>query len=298
MKVLLVEDSATLRHAMCQQIQKAGHETVVAESGEQALQLVETTPVDLVIMDVEMPGLDGFETTRLMRESFGNHWVPIIFITGMSDEASFHEGIEAGGDDYLIKPVTPVILRAKIRALERIADMRDQLHRLNEELKTLSQRDGLTGLFNRRTFEEKAIEQQVASILMIDVDHFKAYNDCHGHLAGDRCLKEVATSLAQVIRRPADLLARYGGEEFVVMLPHTDLEGARIVAETLRRSIRALGLPNRGIGSDSTVTVSIGGATTRHTSGMNPEALLQQADKKAVTEPRWWKCTATKPCWW
>src|SRR6056297_1694192 len=159
MKILLVEDSATLRYTMCSFIQRAGHEAVVAESGEQALQLVESTAVDLVIMDVEMPGLDGFETTRLIREFFGERWVPIIFVTGMGDESSYQKGIEAGGDDYMIKPVSPVILKAKLRAFERIVEMQHQLQQLNQELQDLSQKDGLTELFNRRAYEEKAGRQ-------------------------------------------------------------------------------------------------------------------------------------------
>ena len=150
MNILLVEDSATLRFAMEAYIRDAGHHSLAAENGETAVQLIEQENIDMVLMDVEMPGLDGFETTRLIRENLGQNWIPIIFVTGKSDEQSFEKGIAAGGDDYLIKPVSKVILNAKIRAMERIANMRTQLHVLNDELMQLSQRDGLTQLLNRR----------------------------------------------------------------------------------------------------------------------------------------------------
>ncbi|MCW8196322.1 response regulator [Proteobacteria bacterium 005FR1] len=178
MRILLVEDSAVLRYTMVSFIERAGHRAVVAESGEEALQLIESAAVDLVIMDVEMPGLDGFETTRLIREFYGERWVPIIFVTGMGDEASYKKGIEAGGDDYMIKPISPMILQAKLRAFERIADMQQELRELNEKLQRLSQRDSLTELYNRRAFEEKARSQWLVStraheavtILMIGAD--------------------------------------------------------------------------------------------------------------------------------
>ncbi|GAB1263504.1 diguanylate cyclase [Aurantivibrio infirmus] len=287
MKILLVEDSATLRYTMCNYIKQAGHESVVAESGEEALQLIETTPVDLVIMDVEMPGLNGFETTSLMRETFGSHWVPIIFVTGMSDAASFHEGIEAGGDDYMTKPISLVVLKAKLRALERITAMQHKLHRLNEELQHLSQNDGLTELYNRRAFEEIAEKQwQVitrahnpVSVLMIDVDHFKTYNDYYGHHAGDDCLKKVAQILKQTLHRPADILARYGGEEFIALLPDTDLSGAKVVADALRTAIEDAGIPHERSNHSEFVTVSIGGASADHTTGLPRQELGKEADK-------------------
>lgn len=287
MKILLVEDSATLRYTMCNYIKLAGHESIVAKSGEEALQLVETTPVDLVIMDVEMPGLNGFETTRLMRETFGKHWVPIIFITGMADAESFHEGIEAGGDDYMTKPISLIVLKAKLRALERITAMQHKLHRLNEELQHLSQNDGLTELYNRRAFEELADQQwqvitrahQPVSVLMIDVDHFKAYNDHYGHHAGDECLKKIAQTLKETLHRPADILARYGGEEFIALLPDTDLAGAGTVAESLRAAVEKASVLHERSTHSEFVTVSIGAASADHTTGLAREELGKEADK-------------------
>ena len=286
MKILLVEDSATLRHATTSYIRAAGHLAVVAESGEEALQLVEREPVDLIIMDVEMPGLNGFETTRLMREWLGEHWIPIIFLTGKNDDASYKEGIEAGGDDYLIKPVSEVILTAKIRAMGRITDMRDQLHKLNAELENLSQRDGLTRLYNRRTFTELSKQQwsiatrnhQPLSLIMLDIDHFKPYNDFYGHPAGDECLRRISKALSDALQRPADIVARYGGEEFIILLPETELHGAKLVGENILLAINQLEIMHERSNTASHVTASIGIASCQHTTGRTLDDMIKQAD--------------------
>ncbi|QEY14697.1 diguanylate cyclase [Cellvibrio sp. KY-GH-1] len=287
MKILLVEDSATLRYAMRNYIIDAGHEPLVARSGEEALQLLENTPVDMIIMDVEMPGLNGFETTRLIREWLAGHWIPIIFVTGLNEDENYREGIEAGGDDYLIKPVSFMIIKAKIRAMERIAEMRDQLSRLNSELEALSQLDSLTHIYNRRTFNELAQQQwalvkrhqQPISALMIDVDHFKLFNDHYGHPAGDSCLKKVTQAIKSCLHRTTDILGRYGGEEFVVLLPETDAKGAMCVAQSIGEAISALQLRHDVSPTDSHVTASIGGATCLRTTGHDLEELIKNADR-------------------
>lgn len=287
MKILLVEDSATLRYAMRNYITEAGHEPLVARSGEEALQLLENTPVDMIIMDVEMPGLNGFETTRLIREWLAGHWIPIIFVTGLNEDENYREGIEAGGDDYLIKPVSFMILKAKIRAMERIADMRNQLHQLNAELEALSQLDSLTQIYNRRTFNEFAQQQwalakrhqQPISTLMIDVDHFKLFNDHYGHPAGDACLKKVTQAIRSCLHRTTDILGRYGGEEFIVLLPETDANGAMHVAQSIGEAISGLQLRHDVSPTDSCVTASIGGATCLRTTGHDLEELIKNADR-------------------
>lgn len=287
MKILLVEDSATLRHAMTHYITDAGHTPLIAQSGEAALQLLEDTPVDMIIMDVEMPGLNGFETTRLIREWLGGHWIPIIFVTGRNEDESYREGIEAGGDDYLIKPVSYMIIKAKIRAMERIAEMRDQLNRLNAELEALSQLDSLTQVYNRRTFNEIAQQQWLVatrqqlpiSVLMIDVDHFKLFNDHYGHPAGDTCLKKIVQAIKGCLHRPSDLLGRYGGEEFVVLLPETDSSGAYRVACAINKAVEALGLRHDISPTHHVVTVSIGGVSCSRTYGQSLEELIKSADR-------------------
>lgn len=287
MKILLVEDSATLRYAMRNYIIEAGHTPLVAKSGEEALQLLETTPVDMIIMDVEMPGLNGFETTRLIREWLGGYWIPIIFVTGLNNDEDYREGIEAGGDDYLIKPVSPIIIKAKIKAMERIASMRDQLNQLNAELEALSQLDSLTQIYNRRTFNEMAQKQWVLatrqqkplSVLMIDVDHFKLFNDHYGHPAGDSCLKKVSHAIKDCLQRPFDLLGRYGGEEFIVLLPETDGTGALRVAQTIQQRIESLAVKHEVSPTSHLVTVSIGGSCCAMTVNTDLDELIRRADK-------------------
>lgn len=287
MNILLVEDSATLRHAMSQYISAAGHNPVLARSGEEALQMLENTDIDMVIMDVEMPGLNGFETTRLIREWLGGHWIPIIFVTGLNDDENYREGIEAGGDDYLIKPVSAIIIQAKIRAMERISSMRDQLNRLNQELEALSQLDSLTHVFNRRTFTEKARQQWLISArqqlplgaLMIDVDHFKLYNDHYGHPAGDACLLQVTNAIKSCLQRPADLLGRYGGEEFVVLLPDTNRKGMATVANAIVAKVQSLQLEHITSPTLPVTTVSIGGCHCERTASFSLEQLIRSADK-------------------
>lgn len=287
MKILLVEDSATLRFAMRNYIIDAGHEPLIARSGEEALQLLENTPVDMIIMDVEMPGLNGFETTRLIREWLAGHWIPIIFVTGLNEDENYREGIEAGGDDYLIKPVSFMIIKAKIRAMERIAEMRDQLHQLNAELEALSQLDSLTQIYNRRTFNELAQQQwalakrhqQPVSALMIDVDHFKLFNDHYGHPAGDACLKKVSQAIKSCIHRSSDIFGRYGGEEFVVLLPETDAKGAQRVAQAISEALEQLALRHDVSPTANHVTASIGGATCLRTTGHDLEELIKNADR-------------------
>lgn len=287
LKILLVEDSPTLRHVLTGDIRHAGHEVIIAQSGEEALQIVESTTVDMILMDVEMPGLDGFETTRLIREMLFNHWIPIIFVTGKDNDEDLAQGIDAGGDDYLIKPVRRVILQAKIRAMERIIAIRDQLRHVNEELRDLSERDSLTKLFNRRVFQDRAEErwkQSVRSheplaILLLDIDHFKAYNDCYGHVAGDDCISQVANAIGRCVNRPGDVLARYGGEEFIALLHNTAEAGAWHVAESIRESVAALRIPHQDSLTAEHVTVSIGGSVIHITAGTTLLGQISSADK-------------------
>jgi diguanylate cyclase (GGDEF)-like protein len=289
MNILIVEDSATLRHTMCQYIRNAGHHPIVANNGEEALQIFDAKRVDMIVMDVEMPGLDGFETTRLIREWLEKDdlWLPIIFVTGKNEEEDLRRGIDVGGDDYLIKPVSETILVAKIRAMERIIAMRNELKRLNQSLVELSERDSLTHLFNRRTFDDRAESawkqaarnHEALAILIMDIDHFKLYNDCYGHVAGDDCIVKVAEAVMQSLGRPGDIVARYGGEEFIAVLTDTREEGAYHVAERIRQNVAALNIRHRESPTATHITVSIGGAVINHTAGTHLRDQINAADK-------------------
>lgn len=287
MKILLVEDSQTLRRVLSGDLEAAGHEVLTACSGEEAIQRVEAQPVDLILMDVEMPGLDGFETTRLIREILGATWVPILFVTSKEDEADFARGIDAGGDDYLVKPVKRVILQAKIRAMARIVTIRNQLSQANQELRDLSERCSLTKLYNRRVFLERAQERWDSSlhsrntlaVLLLDIDFFKAYNDCYGHAAGDDCIVQVAQAIASCLNPSTDLLARYGGEEFIILLQNTGEEGARFVAEAIRYAVAKLKVPHLMSQVAHHVTISIGGSVIHRTTATQLLEQIHSADK-------------------
>lgn len=287
MNILIVEDSPTLRLGMKRLIEEIGHTPLFAESGEQALQYIGVKTFELVIMDVEMPGLNGFETTSLMREALGERWVPIIFATSHTSDESVLEGIEAGGDDYLIKPISRQLLEAKIKAMHRIAEMQQQLHRLNKKLAELSQRDGLTQLLNRRAFTERASQSIIqarrharpSALLMLDVDFFKQYNDTYGHITGDECLQKMAQIFQSVMQREGDLIGRYGGEEFIILLSETDTDGAILMAERIREALAVQQIEHRSSTANKYVTLSIGIGIAAASNNDSLETTILSADK-------------------
>jgi len=271
MKVLLVDDTKTERLILSSFLEKMGHTVVIAENGKLAVELYHTEKPDLVLLDVIMPEMDGHEAARLMRDD-ENIWVPIIFLSGRVEPEDVFAGIEAGGDDYLAKPIDFRILEAKMISMQRIAKMRrklinvsTELEIVNAELKTLANVDGLTGLANRR-YLDKYLRVEISrslrnghqlAVVLCDVDHFKKYNDLFGHLKGDDCLKLVASAMKGVCKRASDLVARYGGEEFAVVLPDTDVEGARRLAQAMCSAVAELKLEHPG-SEHEVVTISLG----------------------------------------
>lgn len=293
MKVLVVEDNKPVQMVISSIIKGMNHVVIACESGENALEQFKDVDVDLILMDVEMPGIDGFETTRRIRQMV-SEWIPIIFLSANSEESYLAEGIDAGGDDYLVKPVKPVVLQAKIRAMERISIMRkdlkianEELAIANEELERISYMDGLTSTMNRRGFDRHLqLEWKRAcrdnnhlGLLMIDIDQFKKYNDTYGHLAGDDCLRNVADVLRSCLLRPADLLARYGGEEFVVLLPDTDAQGAKEVADRMRNAVYAKRIEHKSASEHQFVSISIGINSTNICSTKRVLELLNCTDE-------------------
>jgi PleD family two-component response regulator len=230
MKALVIEDTLTSATVICQQLRSMGLDPVHARDGASGLEMFKADRPDLVLLDIIMPGLSGFDVARRIRQLEQNgDWTPIIFLTARASDEDMAHGVEVGGDDYLVKPVSEVVLRAKVRAMQRIAQMRYSLIVLtrklddaNRELTRLSSVDGLTGIANRRHFDDTLLREWRRAarskgrlaLLAADVDFFKRFNDGYGHQAGDECLKAVAGALASVLKRPSDLVARYGGEEF------------------------------------------------------------------------------------
>jgi len=259
MKILIADDSRTIRAGLAALVAKMGYSVIQASDGDEAVALYEGEQPDLVLIDVMMPVMDGYEAARRMRAIRPDDWTPIIFLSSMEADQDLDRAIEAGGDDYLVKPVSFVVLNAKIRAMHRIEimrrkllDMSIQLTAANGELELISRQDSLTRIANRRHFDaylsqelKRALRRKSElSLILIDIDHFKRYNDRYGHQVGDDCLRRVASALASGCRRPADLAARYGGEEFAIILPETPLAGAVVLSYSLRRAIAELAVPH------------------------------------------------------
>jgi diguanylate cyclase (GGDEF)-like protein len=294
MKILVVEDSRSNLRLPTQHLERFGATVVSAGSGEAALEAYGKTRPDLVLLDVTLPDMDGFMVAQRIRaiENPGE-WTPIIFLSSLSDDANIENGIVAGGDDYLLKPVSEIVLGAKIRAMQHIVLMRSSLIALtrkldaaNQELVRISSTDGLTGVANRRSFDEAiSVEWRRArrysnsiALMMCDVDYFKLYNDTYGQQAGDNCLRKVAKAIRQHTERPSDIVARYGGEEFAVVLPETTIGGALIVAEKIRDAIRELDIRHAS-SPGGTVTISVGIASAAPGFDNPPDDLIQAASK-------------------
>lgn len=275
MKALVIDDTLTSSTVICHQLRRMGIEPLSAADGNSGIEMFKEHRPDLVLLDVLMPGIDGYETAKRMRQlERDGEWTPIIFLTARTSDEDLERGIAVGGDDFLVKPVSEIVLNAKVRAMQRMAQMRyslvvltRRLDEANRELTRLSSVDGLTGIANRRQFDDSLQREWLRgirtaaplSLLMCDVDFFKQYNDLYGHQAGDECLCRVGHVLKEGARRPADMAARYGGEEFAVVLPDTDLEGALRVGEELRQGVETLAIPHDGA-ELGRVSISIGAA--------------------------------------
>jgi len=293
LKILLVEDQAAIRSSLRLSLETQGHRVIEAEDAQQALAMFRQQPPDLVLMDVVLPAEDGYWAARQIRSLEGGDWTPIIFLSSRDGDVDLQRGIEAGGDDYIVKPATPVVLAAKLHAMARLQRMRRQLVDTSEALREANERlahmtlvDDLTQLGNRRGFDERlhhgvrlcAREQQPLTLVLCDVDHFKAYNDHHGHLEGDDCLREVGRLLRSVCHRPLDYAARYGGEEFALVLPNTPRSGAMTFARALQTMLGQQRLPH-GAAPLGYVTLS-GGITTLVPDGStNAQHLVRRADE-------------------
>jgi diguanylate cyclase (GGDEF)-like protein len=293
MKILLADDTPTELKLISSYLKKMGHEVIGVNNGREAVEVYSKEDVDLVLMDAIMPVLDGYKAAQEIRQR-KDGWVPIIFLSARTDPEDIAAGIEAGGDDYITKPVNEVILAAKMSAMTRIAAMRQrllqvslELEQANAELQKLADVDGLTGLANRRSIDSY-LEHEVArciredrsiAAIMIDLDHFKAYNDHYGHLAGDNCLKTIAEMLRNEIKRPGDLVGRFGGEEFCAILPNTDRDGALFVAESLRSTVENLQISHEGSPDTKLVTLSLGVAVHLPRPAFPIDQLLGDADK-------------------
>lgn len=257
------------------------HNLTYATSGHMALEMAQAEPrPDLILMDIVMPDLNGFEVCKRLKENTRTHNIPIIFLTAKWETSEEAKGLELGAVDYIRKPFSPPIIRARIRNHLELKKNRDLL----ENLSTL---DGLTNIPNRRRFDEvftlewrRAVRSGLPiSLLFIDIDHFKNYNDHYGHLAGDDCLKAVSRVLQSSLGRTADFVARFGGEEFIILLPDTGENGCRHLAETIRAAVENLNIEHQASPLTPHLTVSVGAVTCVAADTITQEDLLDAADR-------------------
>lgn len=292
-RVLVIDDQSTHRKLTRMSLEARGHRVTECSVPEQAAAVFKVLKPDLVLLDVEMPGHNGYWVAQQLRAAETGGWTPIIFLSSRYEDEDVWQGIQAGGDDYLAKPLSPQLLTAKLHAVHRLLQMRskllersEQLREANERLQHIASRDSLTGLANRGALDQglhKLITQcrhqaVPLTVMLIDVDHFKAYNDSLGHVAGDAALRRVAQLLSEACLKPGDMAARYGGEEFALLLPGTPRSGAMTLARGLLRSMAQAALPHpkSGLGHVSFsggITTLVPGEDTRG------EALLLRADE-------------------
>src|SRR5574343_1132561 len=296
MKILLVDDSRAVAMVTCARLESFGHEVIHAADGPAAIAHFQQDHFDLILMDIEMPGMNGFETTSRIRALEGHEswaWTPIIFVTATDTDSNLVTAIEAGGDDFISKTVSEAVLQAKMKAMSRIAGLRTRLSLANAKLQDQANRDGLTGLLNRRAmdlqvdtlWEMATRASRPFSLLMVDVDNFKKYNDHYGHLAGDECLRAVASCLDRCVQQAHDdrtalgaFAARYGGEEFAVVIPDVAAGVHAGLAASLVEAVHALRIPHEKNGDFGVVTISIGGACLDPAVGQI-KTLFRQADE-------------------
>ncbi|MGB0681252.1 MAG: diguanylate cyclase domain-containing protein [Magnetovibrionaceae bacterium] len=280
--ILIVDDETTNIEILAESLGD-DYDLLVATSGKDCLDIAAAQTPDLILLDIMMPMMDGFEVCRILKEDPVTRPIPVIFVTAMTSVDQEAKGLEIGAIDYITKPVSPPVVVARVRN-------HLELKRIRDELENLAATDGLTGIPNRRTFDQH-LAKEVAranrsgdplSVLLLDVDFFKPFNDTYGHGTGDICLRKVAGVLTGAIGRAPDLAARVGGEEFACLLPECDQDGAQEVAERIRLNIQKLGIEHKGSLVSDVVTASIG-AVTDNGKELDPADLLARADKALYT---------------
>ncbi|CAN5788952.1 diguanylate cyclase [soil metagenome] len=288
-RILVVDDNQDNIEIIATRLRFRGYEILEASDGAQALAHVRDSAPDLILLDVMLPDIDGYEISRRIKGSEDLPFIPIILVTARDSTQDKVAGLDAGADDYLTKPINFPELEARVRSMLRIKRLQDELEEKNRELERLSISDGLTGLYNHRHIHELLAEEyeRVArthdcmSVAMFDLDRFKTVNDTYGHQPGDRVLVEFSDILRNTAR-DIDRLGRYGGEEFIALMPETCIEDAAVFVERVRREVSR---HHFDIGRDEPLhmTTSAGVATYPHDLVDSVETLVRLADEALYT---------------
>ena len=292
MRILIAEDDAVSRPILRRAVEKTGHECLAAADGEEAWGLYKENPdLDVIISDWMMPGVDGLELCRRVRGDDRDGYTYFIFLTALGDREHLLQGLEAGADDYLSKPLDRDELGMRLTSALRVTDLHRRLAFQNGELEKLnrmlfeqSRQDPLTSLGNRLRLREdlQVLQSRTEryghsyAVVLCDVDFFKAYNDRYGHLAGDDVLRRVAATISSGLRT-GDTAYRYGGEEFLVVLPEQGAETAAAITDRLRQAVENLGIPHADGGPGGVLTISAGVAVS--TGAGDTDGLLKAADE-------------------
>ncbi|MCI0654243.1 MAG: diguanylate cyclase [Methylococcaceae bacterium] len=308
MSILLVDDDSGIRRVLEFRLRSEGFHTISARNAREAYKLLGIyggnqpgSGIDLILMDILMPDIRGIDACTEIKSMESLKDIPIILMTASSDYQHLEEAFNAGAMDYISKPFKNTELLARIRSALRLKSEIDQrkhreeelviaareLREANIQLERLSAVDGLTQIFNRRYFDavlakefQRSIRNQTPiSLIMIDIDGFKAFNDFYGHVRGDECLKQIATELNKVVKRSHDFIARYGGEEFAVVLPETSTEGVASMAEALRSRMESLSIDHLKAPAGTCVTISLGATSMLPRIGTALEELIKRADR-------------------
>lgn len=312
--ILIVDDKPENLRLLATMLKDCNYEVRTAISGKLCLRAAKILAPDLILLDINMPEMNGYEVCQQIKNHSATQDIPIIFLSALNEPLDKVKAFQSGGNDYISKPfqLEEVCLRIEnqltINSLQKqLAFQKKELeiqnkrleqeieHRLeaekkllniNQQLQVLATLDSLTQLANRHAFDQfleqewlrMRREEKPLGLILCDVDHFKLYNDYFGHQAGDKCLQQVASAIASVAKRPADLVARYGGEEFAVILPNTDSHGVTKVAEMIRQQVESLQINHpQSLVTDS-VTLSVGVACITPDSNILPEQLIQLSD--------------------
>ncbi|MDX2471009.1 MAG: diguanylate cyclase [SAR324 cluster bacterium] len=306
-RLLVVDDHPENLIVLKAVFKKQGYQIETAEDGPSALKALDKFSYDLILLDIMMPGMDGFEVCRRIKAESSTKNTPVIFITAKTDFESVVQGYEIGAVDYVTKPFNPAILRARVKnqlkmyrverdlqeTVERLETevairvlIEQELREREQELADFARVDGLTRIANRLKFDEYLLfqwdiqkrAQEPLTLIMSDIDFFKQFNDVYGHQAGDECLVLVAQALAKALHRPEDIACRYGGEEFSLILPHTPIEGAVHIADIVQKNLAEMKIHHCKSKVNEFVTLSMGVATIIPTNDSSIEALIKEAD--------------------